>query len=223
MRHLASVCFSALPPPHIYPTPKWLQPRWLRPSPWTHAYVPINGPALLSERSVFERDPQAQIPCRFGSLRREYETEDRYVVSRKSHEHLLLPSFDTLSFPKKSKSRTNMCGFYFLKHTQNAGDNLLSPFRSTIGSRGLDFRVRNGNGYDPSDKSPAFWARFCSQLRTYSSRRICIGMQNKENVSDTQNSAPETGHISTSRLNTLLCVHLKPINLIIYKVSHNDS
>ncbi len=37
-----------------------------------------------------------------------------------------------------------------------------------------------------------------------------------------QNSAQETGHISTSRLNTLLCVHLKPINLIIFKVSHND-
>ncbi len=37
-----------------------------------------------------------------------------------------------------------------------------------------------------------------------------------------QNSAQKTGHISTSRLNTLLCLHLKPINLIIFKVSHND-
>ncbi len=33
---------------------------------------------------------------------------------------------------------------------------------------------------------------------------------------DVQNSAWETGHISTSRLNTLLCVHLKPINLVIF-------
>ena len=49
----------------------------------------------------------------------------------------------------------------------------------------------------------------------------CVG--SKQNKSDIQNSAPETGHISTSRLNTLLCVHLKPINLIISKVSHNDS
>ena len=37
-----------------------------------------------------------------------------------------------------------------------------------------------------------------------------------------QNSAQKTGHISTSRLNTLLCLHLKPINLIIFNVSHND-
>ncbi len=29
-----------------------------------------------------------------------------------------------------------------------------SPLSSTIGSRGLDFRVRNGNGYYPTDKPP---------------------------------------------------------------------
>ena len=34
-----------------------------------------------------------------------------------------------------------------------------SPLASTIGSRELNFRVRNGNGCDLSDKSPAFWAR----------------------------------------------------------------
>ena len=30
-----------------------------------------------------------------------------------------------------------------------------------------------------------------------------------------QNSAREAGHISTPRLNTLLCFHLEPINLVI--------
>ncbi len=45
----------------------------------------------------------------------------------------------------------------------------------------------------------------------------------KKIVCDKQNSMQETGHISTSRLNTLLCLHLKPINLVISKESHNDS
>ena len=39
-------------------------------------------------------------------------------------------------------------------------------------------------------------------------------------VSDAQNSAQKTGHISTPRLKSLLTVHLEPINLIIFKVSH---
>ncbi len=33
----------------------------------------------------------------------------------------------------------------------------------------------------------------------------------------------ETGHISKPRLSALLRVHLAPINLIVYKESHNDS
>lgn len=54
------------------------------------------------------------------------------------------------------------------KHAQDAGDYLLSqPVKaSTIGSRGLDCRVRNGIGYDPSDKSPASWARLALMMQT---------------------------------------------------------
>ncbi len=37
------------------------------------------------------------------------------------------------------------------KCAHSVGDYLLSPLRSTIGSRGLDCRIRNGNGYIPSD------------------------------------------------------------------------
>jgi hypothetical protein len=35
-----------------------------------------------------------------------------------------------------------------------SGGYLLSPLRSTIGARRLNFRVRNGNGCDPSAKPP---------------------------------------------------------------------
>ena len=40
------------------------------------------------------------------------------------------------------------------KKALGSGGNLLSPFRSTIGASGLDFRVRNENGYDPTAKPP---------------------------------------------------------------------
>jgi hypothetical protein len=43
-----------------------------------------------------------------------------------------------------------------------------SPLASTIGSRELNFRVRNGNGCGLSDKSPAFWARCtCQKTNTH--------------------------------------------------------
>ncbi len=82
-----------------------------------------------------------------------------------NHEFSLMCPIHTASIRQNVKraphsgARFTSSFISFAKHTQNAGDNLLSPFRSTIGSRGLDCRVRNGNGYDPSDKSPAFWVR----------------------------------------------------------------
>lgn len=51
----------------------------------------------------------------------------------------------------------------------SSGANLLSPpvTVSTIGSRGLDCRVRNENGYDPSDKAPELSTRCASNHTKY--------------------------------------------------------
>ncbi len=70
---------------------------------------------------------------------------------------------------------------YKRKRAHSAGDNLLSlPVKaSTIGSRGLDCRVRNEIGYDPSDESPALQARFACkyiQIERYlknANERLC--------------------------------------------------
>ena len=65
------------------------------------------------------------------------------------------------------KATASLQRLFYAKRAQNAGDNLLSPYRSTIGSRRLNFRVRNENGCGPSDKSPASWARLALKNHTH--------------------------------------------------------
>ena len=109
---------------------------------------------------------------------------------------------------------------------------------STIAARRLDCRVRNENGYDPPAKPPELNTRSVryeytievSPRHTRESSRSNI--EHAKDISPeglratndraAQNSARETGHISTPRLNTLLCFHLEPINLVISEVPHND-
>ena len=78
---------------------------------------------------------------------------------------------------------------------------------STIGAGGLNFRVRNGNGCDPS----AMATEICCQER---SRRAAQLLGNS--IASTNFIVdPSPRPISTGRLNTLLCVHLRPINVMV--------
>jgi hypothetical protein len=69
---------------------------------------------------------------------------------------------------------------------------------STIGAGGLNFRVRNGNGWDPS-------AMATEELVLLGNSIASTNM-----VVD-----PSPRPISTGRLNTLPCVHLRPINVMV--------
>ena len=84
---------------------------------------------------------------------------------------------------------------------------------ATIGAGGLNFRGRNGNGCTPvakGTKKPALkgtcdYTSLAKHGLTYTVK------------------IHTTGPISTGRLNTLLCVHLPPINLIIFEGSPNET
>ena len=80
---------------------------------------------------------------------------------------------------------------------------------STIGAGGLNFRVRNGNGCDPA----AMATEICCQGRAPTS-----GAQPLEHSIASTNIIvnPSPRPISTGRLNTLLRLHLRPINVVVY-------
>src|SRR3546814_5982385 len=84
---------------------------------------------------------------------------------------------------------------------------------STIGAGGLNFRVRNGNGCDPS----AIATEICFQLE----RSHWVGDPAQaqllgNSIASTNNFVdPSPRPISTGRLNTLLCVHLRPIKVMV--------
>ena len=124
---------------------------------------------------------------------------------------------------KEKKIRKSRILMRLFRNVPRTLATIYSPLSSTIDSRRLNCRVRNENGCGPSDKSPAFWVR----LRSQKTNMQIKGIENELKLHWTtycaiQNSAQKTGHISTPRLNTLLCLHLEPINLVIFKVSHND-
>ena len=73
---------------------------------------------------------------------------------------------------------------------------------STISAEGLNYRVRNGNGCFPA-------AVATGNLSTPSPRELHSEHEH------TGNSSPRP--ISTGRLNTSPCVHLRPINLVVYQ------
>jgi hypothetical protein len=79
---------------------------------------------------------------------------------------------------------------------------------STIGAGGLNFRVRNGNGCDPS----AMATETCCQVERGRQPAQLLG----NSIASTNNFVdPSPRPISTGRLNTLLCVHLRPINVMV--------
>ncbi len=89
----------------------------------------------------------------------------------------------------------------FNKQVLSVGDKLLSPQWSIIASTGLNFSVRNGKRCTPCDESPTLNTHL--ELFIFYFLRVICNFPNRNRA------------ISTSRLNTLLCVHLKPINVII--------
>jgi hypothetical protein len=84
---------------------------------------------------------------------------------------------------------------------------------STIGAKELNFRVRDGNGCFlfaiATEKTFCFQGNNNLNISTYKcSKRLC-------ELFCGQASRP----ISTGKLNTLLCLHIRPINLVVYKGS----
>ena len=89
----------------------------------------------------------------------------------------------------------------------------LSCPSSTIGAKELNFRVRNGNGCFlfaiATEKTFCFQCNNNLNISTYKcSKRLC-------ELFCGQASRP----ISTGKLNTLLCLHIRPINLVVFKGS----
>ena len=76
---------------------------------------------------------------------------------------------------------------------------------STIGAGGLNFRVRNGNGCDSAAITTETSALQRTQLRP----------RELHSEHEHLRSEPSPRPISTGRLNTLLCVHLRPINVMV--------
>jgi hypothetical protein len=75
---------------------------------------------------------------------------------------------------------------------------------STIGAGGLNFRVRNGNGCDPSALATEklFSALHSAPENSIASTKIIVN--------------PSPRPISTGRLHTLPRFHLRPINVVVY-------
>ncbi len=79
---------------------------------------------------------------------------------------------------------------------------------SIVGTSELNFRVRNGNGCDPT----AMATEICCQGRA---RRRARALENS--IASTNIIVdPSPRPISTGRLNTSPCVHLRPINVVIW-------
>ena len=74
---------------------------------------------------------------------------------------------------------------------------------STIGAGGLNFRVRDGNGCD----SAAMATGNLAQNRVVPCER---------SIASTGRFVPSPRPISTGRLNALLRLHLRPINVVVY-------
>ena len=80
---------------------------------------------------------------------------------------------------------------------------------STIGAGGLNFRVRNGNGCDPS----AMATETCCQVERGRQPAQLLG-NSIASTNITVNPSPRP--ISTGRLHTLPCFYLRPINVVVY-------
>ncbi len=83
---------------------------------------------------------------------------------------------------------------------------------STIGAGGLNFRVRDGTGCFPS----AMTTETLGSTRCETcGKRVRVRAPGEPRNSIASASEPSPRPISTGRLNTLPCVHLRPINLVV--------
>jgi hypothetical protein len=86
----------------------------------------------------------------------------------------------------------------------------LSP--STIGAGGLNFRVRNGNGCDPAAMATGNRRSSFQAPRPKGAAGSC-----ERSIASTGTKVDSSPRpISTGRLNTLPCVHLRPINVVVW-------
>ena len=83
---------------------------------------------------------------------------------------------------------------------------------STIGAGGLNFRVRDGNGCDPT----AMATEICCQERARSGHPEALEPLKNSTASTNVIVNPSPRPISTGRLNTSPCLHLRPINVVIW-------
>ena len=95
------------------------------------------------------------------------------------------------------------------------GDDLLSRDlrRSTIGSGGLNDRVRNGIGWGASDKITGSTRRICL-------RRYCLGIRSFSWALMRNDQADRI--ISTSKLHASRHFHTWPINVVVYHDPQRD-
>jgi hypothetical protein len=101
-------------------------------------------------------------------------------------------------------------GFFSFKHFVLA--TAYFPPKSIIGSTRLNFSVRNGKRCDPCDKSPTQKV----QIYLCSIYFLCVFLFDPILLGFVVCKFPNRNrNISTSQLNRLLCLHLKPINVII--------
>ena len=80
---------------------------------------------------------------------------------------------------------------------------------STIGAGGLNFRVRNGNGCISAAKATE---TSCSAGKP----RSGPFKNSIANTSEITSKDPSPRPISTGQLNTLLCLHFRPINVVVF-------
>ena len=96
-----------------------------------------------------------------------------------------------------------------------------SPTRkpcSTIGSGGLNCRVRDGNGWNPSDKATGK-RNLCICASDVSSRRHCAALDPGliDSVKQLEEKNDQAARaISIGQLNALPRLHLRPIDVVVY-------
>jgi hypothetical protein len=83
---------------------------------------------------------------------------------------------------------------------------------STIGAGGLNCRVRDGNGCDPT----AMATEICCQGRAAPAKTGRSSPRENSIASTNIIVNPSPRPISTGRLNTSPCLHLRPINVVIW-------
>ena len=88
---------------------------------------------------------------------------------------------------------------------------------STIGAGGLNFRVRNGYGCGPTAiTTEIYWPllKFCGAYCQEEFLKISIASTNKQQLHTLLKFLSSPRPISTGQLNTLLCLHFRPINVV---------